>query len=122
MIRMSLFRKLSTTQGVAAALLRVIILNLGTGVLAVILYVLYSFQNSILPIVEFFRDMCRDGEIFDIDKTLESGWVGLGGTMVLPVEFPDGFSGIVDIGNWFPHVFFFAEVFPVYLVFEFATF
>ena len=111
---MSFFRKLSTTQGVAAALLRVVVLNLGAGVLAAILYVLYPFQNSILPIVEFFWDMCRDGEVFDM--------AGSGGTRILPVEFLDGFGGTINVGDWFPCVFFLAKVLPVYLVFEFAMF
>lgn len=110
------------TQGVTAVSLRVVVLNLCAGVLVAIVVVLDIFRNAILPIKEFFWYMGRGGEILNVDKSLELGWAGSGGARVFLVEFRDCISGFIHVVNRFPHVFFFAEIFPMYLVLKFPTF
>ena len=99
MIKMSFFRKLSTTQGVAAVLLRVVVLDLCTGVLAVITNIFYMFGNANVPIEELLWYIRGNHQVLDVLEPSELAGVGSGGTRVLPVEFFDGFCGIINVGD-----------------------
>ena len=86
MIRMSFFRKLSTTQGVTTVLLRVVILNLDTSVLAAIVNIFYTFGNANMLIEKLLGDVGRNHQILDVLKPSESTRAESGGTWVFLVE------------------------------------